>query len=123
MKINIKHYYLIKPESSVVTNPPLAAEPLGGKRKRMDDEGENTVKLAKKQRANNLQRNTSTPEPEPTKRGGRTRRSQRSKLGEKEEEAKASNKTAPVPADDSVIIVDELILGEGTGKKGELTNR
>lgn len=89
----------------------------------MDDEGENTVKVAKKQRANNLQENISIPEPEPTKRGGRTRRTQRSKLVEKEEEAKASNKSAPIPTDDSVIIVDELLLGEGTGKKGELTNR
>lgn len=84
----------------------------------MDDERENTVKMAKKQRANN--ENISTPEPEPTKRGGRTRRSHRSKLEEEEKEAKASN-NAPSPADDSVIIVDELLLGDGTVKKGELT--
>lgn len=89
----------------------------------MDDEGENTVKVAKKQRANNSQENISTPDPEPTKRVGRTRRSQRSRLEEKEETARASNKTSPVlPKDGSVIIVDDLLLGEDTGKKGEVTN-
>lgn len=91
-----------------------AAEPAGGKRKRTS-EGENTAKVAKKRRSNHS-------EVEPTKCGGRTRRSQRSRRGEEEE---ATEKTkpplhpAPIPPDDdSVCIVEDLLSGEHTGKKG-----
>ncbi|XP_029015494.1 ATPase family AAA domain-containing protein 5 [Betta splendens] len=94
--------------SGVADAPP--AEPVGGKRKRTDDEGPNTVKVAKKQRADD-----STPEPQPKKRGGRTRRSQRSRLEENEDMAVGSNNASPLPAkEDSVIIVEDC-SGEGTG--------
>ncbi|XP_019958449.2 ATPase family AAA domain-containing protein 5 [Paralichthys olivaceus] len=82
------------------------APPVGCKRKRMDDEGENTVKVAKKQRGNHSEENVSTSEPEPTRRG-RTRRGQKSKL-EKEEKARLSNIASPILSeDDSVIVLDE----------------
>lgn len=96
-----------------------AAEPAGGKRKRTS-EGENTAKVAKKRRSNHSEENVSTAEP--TKRGGRTRRSQRSRRGEENE---ATEKTKPPlhpvpipPDDDSVCIVEDLLSGEDTGKKG-----
>ncbi|KAK2893932.1 ATPase family AAA domain-containing protein 5 isoform X1 [Channa argus] len=99
-----------------VTSTPQPAEPVGGKRKRMDDEGGKALKVAKKHRANDCQENISTPEPEPIKRGGRTRRSQRSRPEEKEEKAKPSNKSPPsLPKDDSVVVVDDLLLGEDAG--------
>ncbi|XP_070779404.1 ATPase family AAA domain-containing protein 5 [Enoplosus armatus] len=100
-----------------VTSTTLPAEPVGGKRKRMDDEGEMTVKMAKKQRANSSEENISTPEP--TKRGGRTRRAQRSRLEEgANEKAKPSVKTASIPSEeDSVVVLDDLLSGEDTGKK------
>uniref|UniRef100_A0A3Q3NF35 ATPase family AAA domain containing 5a n=1 Tax=Mastacembelus armatus TaxID=205130 RepID=A0A3Q3NF35_9TELE len=91
------------------------SEPAGGKRKRIGDDGkENTMKVAKKQRTNHSQGNTSTPEPEPTQMGGRTRRAQRARLEEEEKvKASPSNKTTPIPsADDSVVILDDLILVE-----------
>lgn len=89
----------------------------------MDDEGEVMVKVAKKQRANCSEEKIPTPEPEPTKRGGRTRRAQRSRLEEgATEKAKSSVQTAPIPPeDDSVVVLDDLLLGEDTGKKGEVT--
>lgn len=88
----------------------------------MDDEGEMTVKVAKKQRANSLEENISAPEP--TKRGGRTRRAQRSRSDEgANEKAKPSVKAAPIPSDDdSVVVLDDLLMGEDIGKKGELTH-
>lgn len=83
----------------------------------MDDDGENAVKVAKKQRANDSQEEL--PTSEPTKRGGRTRRSLRSR--QEEEKAKASIKPAAIPpTEDSVVIVDDLLLDDA--KKGELTN-
>ncbi|XP_040919158.1 ATPase family AAA domain-containing protein 5 [Toxotes jaculatrix] len=114
-----QHSTASEPEPTRITSTSMPAEPVGGKRKRMDDEGENAVKVAKKQRGNHSGENISTPEPEPTKRGGRTRRAQRSK---QEEEAKEkvgpSNKSAPIPSkDDSVIVLDDLLLEEESVKK------
>lgn len=75
--------------------------------------------MAKKQRANDSQEELSTSEP--TKKGGRTRRSLRSR--QEEEKAKASIKPAAIPpTEDSVVIVDDLLLGEDDAKKGEVTN-
>ncbi|KAK2833566.1 hypothetical protein Q5P01_017455 [Channa striata] len=102
-------------EPASVTSTPKAAETVGGKRKRMDD-GEKAVKVAKKQRANDPQENISTPESEPIKRGGRTRRSQRSRPEEKGD----NNSASMLPKDDSVVIVDDLLLGEDTGKKEDV---
>lgn len=97
-----------------------ADEPAGGKRKRTSDEGENTAKVAKKRRSKHSEKSVSTAEP--AKRGGRTRRSQRSRRGEEEE---ATEKTKPLlhpapipPEEDSVCIVEDLLSGEDTGKKG-----
>ncbi|XP_028268640.1 ATPase family AAA domain-containing protein 5 isoform X2 [Parambassis ranga] len=104
-----------EPEA-VTRNTSLPAEPVGVKRKRSDDDGENSVKVAKKQRSN--QDKNSTTDPEPIRRGGRPRRGQRSKL-EEEEKAKPSLQSAPIPPEeDSVLIVDDLLLGKDTGKKG-----
>uniref|UniRef100_UPI0037E7891F ATPase family AAA domain-containing protein 5 n=1 Tax=Semicossyphus pulcher TaxID=241346 RepID=UPI0037E7891F len=104
-------------EPEAVTRVPIAAlppEPVGGKRKRTDDEGETTAKVAKKQRANASEDNVSTLEPEPTTRGGRTRRTRRSK----QEEEKPSVKPAPVPPeDDSVVVLDDVLLGVDAEKK------
>ncbi|GLD66733.1 ATPase family AAA domain-containing protein 5-like protein [Lates japonicus] len=114
-----QHCTASEPEPTGVTSASVPAEPVGGKRKRTDDEGEKTVKVAKKQRGNHSEESASTPEPEPTKRGGRTRRAQRSKLQEgAEEKSKPSTKTAPIPTeDDSVVVLDDLLLGEDSGKK------
>ncbi|XP_056263581.1 ATPase family AAA domain-containing protein 5 isoform X2 [Pseudoliparis swirei] len=99
-----------------VTSTTLPAEPVGGKRKRMDDEGGMSVKVAKKQRANCAEEKKS--EPEPTKRGRRTRRARRASP-EEEENALPSVETAPVPSDDddSVVFIDDSPLGEKTGRK------
>ncbi|XP_073351328.1 ATPase family AAA domain-containing protein 5 [Pagrus major] len=99
----------IASESEAVTRvTTLPAEPVGGKRKRMDDEGEMTAKGAKKQRANSSEKKISTAEPEPPKRGGRTRRSQRSRIEEEaNEKAKPSVKATPIPCEDDVILVED----------------
>ncbi|XP_039680984.1 ATPase family AAA domain-containing protein 5 [Perca fluviatilis] len=113
-----QHCIASEPEALTrVTSTSLPAEPGGGKRKRMDDEGEMTVKLAKKQRANCAEVNNS--EPEPTKRGGRSRRARRSRPEDgADEKAKPSVKTAPIQSeDDSVVVIDDLLLGENPGKK------
>ncbi|XP_053298851.1 ATPase family AAA domain-containing protein 5 [Pleuronectes platessa] len=83
------------------------APTVGSKRKRMDDEGESRVKVAKKQRGHS-EESVSTSEPEPTKRGGRSRRVQRSKQEkEAKEKARLSNTAAPILSeDDSVILLD-----------------
>ncbi|XP_045897487.1 ATPase family AAA domain-containing protein 5 isoform X1 [Micropterus dolomieu] len=96
-----------------VTSTTLPAEPVGGKRKRQDDEGEMTVKVAKKQRANSSEEKSSTAKPEQTKRRGRTRRAQRSRQEEVNEKAEASVRTE----DDSVVVLDDLPLAEDTGKQ------
>ncbi|TNN80577.1 ATPase family AAA domain-containing protein 5 [Liparis tanakae] len=102
-----------------VTSATLPAEPVGGKRKRMDEEGGVSVKVAKKQRAYCAEEKKS--EPEPTKRGRRTRRARRASPEEEEEEeedALPSVATAPVPSDDdSVVLIDDSPLGENTGRK------
>ncbi|XP_039978836.1 ATPase family AAA domain-containing protein 5 isoform X2 [Xiphias gladius] len=114
-----QHCTAAEPEPTRVTSTSLPTEPVGGKRKRINDEGENAVKVAKKQRGNHSEENMSTPEPEPTKRGGRTRRAQRSKLEEEaKEKARPSNKTAPILSeDDSVVGLDDLPLEEDTVRK------
>lgn len=80
------------------------------------------MKVAKKQRANSSEEKISAPES--TKKGSRTRRAQRSRLDEgADEKAKPSVKTAPIPSDDdSVVVIDDLLMGEDTGKKGEVTH-
>ncbi|TKS91856.1 ATPase family AAA domain-containing protein 5 [Collichthys lucidus] len=104
-----------------VTSAPLPAVPVGGKRKRADDEGEMAVKVAKKQRADSSEEKTSTAEPGPTRRGGRTRRSRGSRQEEEaneNEKSKPSVKAAPIPPeDDSVVVLDDLLLGEDAEKK------
>ncbi|XP_076609751.1 ATPase family AAA domain-containing protein 5 isoform X1 [Chaetodon auriga] len=100
------------------TSTTLPAEPVGGKRKRTDGEGEVTVKVAKKQRTSSSEEKISTAEPESTKKGGCTRRTRRSRLEQEEnEEAKPSVKAAPIPSEeDCVVVHDDLIFGEDTGK-------
>ncbi|XP_071329968.1 ATPase family AAA domain-containing protein 5 [Trachinotus anak] len=112
-----QHCTASEPEPTRVTSTSLPTEPVAGKRKRIDDEGENAPKVAKKQRGDHSKESVSIPEPEPTKRGGRTRRTRRSKQ-EEEEKEKASNKAAPTPSeDDSVVVLDDLLLGEDAVKK------
>lgn len=113
-------YYFPEPEAVTgVTSITLPAEP-GGKRKRVEDEGEITVKVAKKQRGNSSEERASPAEPEPTKRGGRTRRARRSRLEEElNERAKPSVSAAPIPSeDDCVVVHDDLLLQGDTAKKG-----
>ncbi|XP_068192664.1 ATPase family AAA domain-containing protein 5 isoform X2 [Antennarius striatus] len=91
----------------------LAAEPMGGKRKRMSDEGEMSVKLAKKQRAVSSEENIRTVEPEPTRRGGRTRRGRISCLEEEGgNKTKSSVKAAPIPPEDDCVV----LLKEDAGR-------
>ncbi|XP_034395396.1 ATPase family AAA domain-containing protein 5 isoform X2 [Cyclopterus lumpus] len=106
-----------------VTSITLPAEPVGGKRKRMDDEGGMSVKVAKKQRAYYAEEKKSGPEP--TKRRGRTRRARRASPEEGEnEKALPSVETAPVRSDDddSVVFIDDSLLGGNTGRKGEISH-
>lgn len=93
-----------------------APEPVGGKRKRTDGEADAMVKVAKKQRANALEEKISPAEAGSTKRGGRTRRAQRSKPEEQtDDRTKAADKNPSVlPEDDAVIV----LLDEDTEKKG-----
>nr|WKN12652.1 Atad5a [Haplophryne mollis] len=96
----------------------LSADPVVGKRKRMDDEGELPVTVAKKQRANSSGEKLSTAEPEPTKRGGRTRRGRRSRSEkEGEDEATPSVKAAPIPPVDESVVV---LLREDAGRNDEV---
>ncbi|KAM9843976.1 ATPase family AAA domain-containing protein 5 [Aulostomus maculatus] len=88
-----------------VTSTPASVEPVGGKRKRMGDHGTN---VAKKPRASRSEE--SSLQPEPTKRGGRTRRSQRARLEkEKAKEEPSPRSAAILHEDDSVVIVDDLL--------------
>ncbi|KAF3846467.1 hypothetical protein F7725_003545 [Dissostichus mawsoni] len=100
-----------------VSSTTQPAEPVVGKRKRRDDEGETTAKLAKKQRANCAEENVS--EPEPTKRRGRPRRAQRSRTEDAaNENSKPSAKSAASPSeDDSVVEVGDSPVGESAGQK------
>nr|XP_046270045.1 ATPase family AAA domain-containing protein 5 isoform X2 [Scatophagus argus] len=96
------------------TSSALPAEPVGGKRKRMDDEAEMTLKEAKKQRANSSGEKF---EPEPTKKGGRTRRTRRSRPEDEEavnDKTKPSVKAAPVPSEEDSVVV---LVGEDTETK------
>lgn len=113
--------YQLEQEQNRVLSTSLPAEPVGGKRKRMDDEGGKTAKVARKQRGIHSEENISMPEPETTKRGGRPRRTQRSKREEEEKEkSEPSNKTAPtLSGDDSVVVLDDLTVEEDAVKTGE----
>uniref|UniRef100_UPI003AAECB60 ATPase family AAA domain-containing protein 5 isoform X2 n=1 Tax=Centroberyx gerrardi TaxID=166262 RepID=UPI003AAECB60 len=116
---HLQQYTAPEPEAvTKITSAPLSAEPVGGKRKRID-EGEMTVKVAKKQRSNRSEENTSTPEPEPAKRGGRASRALRRRLEEEaKEKAKPLVEAAPIPSqDDSVVVLDDLLLGGNTVKQ------
>lgn len=93
----------------------LAPEPVGGKRKRIDDEEEVTVKVAKKQRANASKQKICPADPEPTKRAGRMRRAQRSRP-EEEEAASDEAKPSPVSSKDNAVVV---LLEDDSGKKGK----
>nr|WKN12650.1 Atad5a [Cryptopsaras couesii] len=88
-----------------LTGATLSADSAVGKRKRMEEEGEMPVKVAKKQRANSSGEKLSTAEPEPTKRGGRTRRGQRSRSAEEgRDEPMPSVKAAPIPPEDEAVV-------------------
>ncbi|XP_008284819.1 ATPase family AAA domain-containing protein 5 [Stegastes partitus] len=107
-----------EPEAvTTAASTPRPAEPAGGKRKRREDDC--TEKAAKKQRSNQSEESISTAEPEPTRRGSRMRRAQRSRLEEEvKEKAKPSLKPAPIPAEEgSVLVLDDELLGEDAGKK------
>ncbi|XP_041830983.1 ATPase family AAA domain-containing protein 5 isoform X2 [Melanotaenia boesemani] len=104
------------------SSTPSLAESVGGKRKRKDDEGGNLVKVAKKQRSTHSEENVSVAEPKAPKRGGRTRRAQRSRLEEEEEGMKDKTKSSLTSApstseDDAVIVIDDLIMVEDAIKK------
>ncbi|KAM4535579.1 ATPase family AAA domain-containing protein 5 [Fundulus diaphanus] len=91
---------------------PLPDETVGGKRKRKEEERENNVKVAKKQKPNHSEEVVSPAEQEAPRRGGRTRRAQRSRIKADKEESKA-----PVPSEeDSVLVVDDLAVVEATGR-------
>lgn len=113
--------YQLEQEQTRAPSTSLPAEPVGGKRKRMDDEGGKTAKVARKQRGIRSEENISTPEPETTKRGGRPRRTQRSKRDEEEKEKSepSTKAAATLSEDDSVVVLDDLTVGEDTVKKGE----
>ncbi|KAM4717535.1 ATPase family AAA domain-containing protein 5 [Anableps anableps] len=96
----------------------LPDETVGGKRKRKEDERENNVKVAKKQKSSHSEQNISPAEP--PRRGGRTRPAQRSRMKEDEmkEKTKLTLKSAPDPSEDeSVVVVDDLTLEADTGGK------
>ncbi|KAM4598279.1 ATPase family AAA domain-containing protein 5 [Polymixia lowei] len=102
LKRRVDHLQQCTASEAVTTSAPVSAEPVGGKRKRMD-EGEMTGKMAKKLRSNRSEEeNSSAPELQPAKRGGRMSRAQRRKLEEEEEEEKAKLlvETAPLPCQD-----------------------
>lgn len=106
----------LEPETLNRAPSSTPAEPVGGKRKRTDGEVDAMVKVAKKQRANASEEKISPAEAGSTKRGGRTRRTQRSKPEEQTNDGtKAADKGPPVlPEDDAVIV----LLDEDTEKKG-----
>nr|WKN12651.1 Atad5a [Photocorynus spiniceps] len=112
-----RHCTATEPEALTrLTSTTLSADPVVGKRKRMDDKGELPVKVAKKQRANSSGEKLSTPEP--TKRGGRTRRGQRSRSEEEGgDETTPSVKAAPIPPEDESVVVP---LREDAGRNDEV---
>ncbi|XP_057673840.1 ATPase family AAA domain-containing protein 5 isoform X1 [Corythoichthys intestinalis] len=85
----------------------LSPEPVGGKRKRMDDK---VAKMAKKQRAAHHEGNIFNLEPEASSRTRRKRQTQRSRLD------KAKDKSLH-GTDDDVVVLDDLC--EDTEKKVE----
>uniref|UniRef100_A0A3Q2P5U0 ATPase family AAA domain containing 5a n=1 Tax=Fundulus heteroclitus TaxID=8078 RepID=A0A3Q2P5U0_FUNHE len=91
---------------------PLPDQTVGGKRKRKEEERENNVKVAKKQKPNHSEEVVSPAEQEAPRRGGRSRRAQRSRIKADKEDTKAL-----VPSEeDSVIVVDDLAVVETTGR-------
>ncbi|XP_061567738.1 ATPase family AAA domain-containing protein 5 isoform X2 [Cololabis saira] len=98
------------------TSTSLPAEPVGVKRKRKVNDRE-TTKAAKKQRSNLSEEKVSPAEAELPKRGGRTRRAQRSGVTE---EAASSLKSPPILVDeDSVVFLHDSPPGQDTRKKVE----
>lgn len=109
--------FLLEPETlNRAPSSTPAAEPVGGKRKRTDGEVDAMVKVAKKQRANASEEKISPAESGSTKRGGRTRRAQRSKPEEQTDDGTKPADESPLvlPEDDAVIV----LLDEDTEKKG-----
>uniref|UniRef100_A0A3B4ZSR2 ATPase family AAA domain-containing protein 5-like n=1 Tax=Stegastes partitus TaxID=144197 RepID=A0A3B4ZSR2_9TELE len=93
---------------TTAASTPRPAEPAGGKRKRREDDC--TEKAAKKQRSNQSEESISTAEPEPTRRGSRMRRAQRSRLEEEvKEKAKPSLKPAPIPAEEGSLFSTDVV--------------
>lgn len=79
-------------------------------------DGDMTMKVAKKQRSNSSEENSSAAQPQPIKREARTRRARRSKAEEEtDDKAKPSVNALPIPCEEDSVIV---ILDEDTGKKG-----
>ncbi|XP_029365350.1 ATPase family AAA domain-containing protein 5 isoform X2 [Echeneis naucrates] len=116
-----QHSTVSEPEATRVTSTSLPAEPAGGKRKRMDDEGEKTAKVAKKQRGSRSEGKAYTADPEPAERGGRTRRTQRSKLEEEHNETvEPCNKSASSPSEHNLMVVLDDLLLEENGVKNDL---
>lgn len=100
-------------EAETQNRPPSSTQPVqpvGGKRKRTDGEAEAAAKVAKKQRADTDEEKIPPAESRPTKRRGRTRRSQGSK-----EQKEPADKGPPAPPEDGAVIV---LLDEDNEKKG-----
>ncbi|KAM6957192.1 ATPase family AAA domain-containing protein 5 [Aplochiton taeniatus] len=108
---------------------PSLPEPVGGKRKRADEDEKRGI-VAKKPRAHRSDKETRvgdddslTPDPEPPQRVGRVSRAQRRKLEqqqqeEEKEKAHPSIETTPGPCqDDPIVILDDSALPHSPGKE------
>lgn len=98
---------LLEPETltKAPSSTPLVAQ-IGGKRKRTDGEAEAAAKAAKKQRADTTEGNVPPAQFRPTRRRGRTKRSQGSKEEEEEEEcgrAESADKVPPAPPEEGAV--------------------
>ncbi|XP_034045305.1 ATPase family AAA domain-containing protein 5 [Thalassophryne amazonica] len=102
------------------TKTQVSAEPARGKRKRMGEE--TSVKLSKKQRSDYSEENLATLEVDSKRRGGRTRRSRRLEEDKVKESAEIVLQATPVSCeDDSVVILDDAVLGGDTEKQDVMT--
>lgn len=112
------HLFCVFPlEAETLSRAPSSAlpvQPVGGKRKRTDGEAEAAAKVAKKQRADTDEEKIPPAESRPTKKRGRTRRSQGSKE-QKDDRAEPADKGPPAPPEDGAEIV---LLDENDEKKG-----
>lgn len=112
VKRRTDHQQQCQSSSETLNRPPsstLPVQPVGGKRKRTDGEAEAAAKVAKKQRADTDEEMIPPVESRPTKRRGRTRRSQGSK-----EQKEPADKDPPAPPEDGAVIV---LLDEDNEKK------